>query len=101
MLSIAPSSQNDPGHPGFPEGLIALCGAIAPVRTRDDMNQLLETHLKKRFHFNDMMVFLPGRDKTTQRLFLRLLSMPAAEEYTANDGLFNAVLTASGPVVWE
>ena len=110
MLSVA--SDKAGVLTGFTiETLISLSGALAAVRTRDQLNEVVNTHLKKRLRFNEMVVFLLDRDGITQRLYLRhfekgrvlttghvqLLSLG---DYSLSDGILDAVVEAGGPVVW-
>lgn len=91
--------------------LLSLSNAIASIRNKLDLFEVIDQKLKKLFDFDDFVICLINDDQETHSAFiynqkedfLKTAGIPpqASKKYTLDDGMCRAMIAAAKPVVFD
>lgn len=91
--------------------LLSLSNAIATIRNKADLFDVIDQKLKKLFKFEDFVICLINDDKQTHSAFLynqkedfttnEGIAPTASEKYTLDDGLCEVMMSSDQPIVFE
>ncbi|MGM9478879.1 sigma-54 interaction domain-containing protein [Pedobacter sp. GSP4] len=91
--------------------LLSLSNAIASIRNKLDLFDVIDQKLKKLFDFDDFVICLINDDGLTHSAFiynqkedfLKTAGIPpkSSEKYTLDDGMCNAMIAAEKPIVFN
>ena len=91
--------------------LLSLSNAIATIRNKADLFEVIDQQLKRLFKFEDFVICLINEDQQTHSAFLynqkedfvknEGIAPAASKKYTLNDGLCEVMMAATKPVVFD